>query len=205
MVFSGDCFRWHLAAALVVGLGVPAIGWAGNRGTADAPPALEWIRGVPRGCRLISFEVRSRKSAPPLPGPRVDIVWSYATSENQDETAVLFRDVEILAFESTASSRIDGQIVRSTVALTPQQADRLQLAKVGGRLGVANAEGGLSLLGGGRTTWDIQAIEDRTEAIEARVASAAADAKRLERPTLASPRRLAAGAARRVINVPVEP
>ncbi|NLS96996.1 MAG: hypothetical protein GXX96_33080 [Planctomycetaceae bacterium] len=160
---------------------------------------------MPRGCRLVSFEVLSRKSAPTLPGSRVDVVWSYATSENESETVVLFRDLEILALESPASAKADRQVRRGTVAVTPQQANRLQLAAACGRLGIVDATEHSPRPGESRTIWDIQAIEDRTEGIEVQLASATADAMRLERPTLAAPPRISANGVRRVITVPVEP
>ncbi len=199
-------FWWPFAAAAVVVLAVSSVSRA-NQHTekaADAYPAVEWMRGVPRGCRVVSFDLLDEKSTAIGSTDRVDIVWVYTISDECYETTALIDDIDVLKAELRGVAGGDRPIRRVTVALTPRQANRLQLAAAIGKLRMTGAAGSPLRGAASLPAWDIQGIEDRTQAIESGLDTGTADAKNLERPTLAAPARAFSGRSRGVITVPVE-
>jgi len=199
---------WSFAAAFVVVLAISSVSHAKKQhreGEAvDTYSLAEWMRGVPYGCRLVSFDLLDRESPAFGLRDRVDIVWVYSISNERHETTVLVDDTDVLETELRGVSGGDRPIRRVTVALTPCQANRLKLAAAFGKLRMKGAASSPLRGEGSLPTWDIRGIEDRTQAIEASLGTGAANAKSLERPTLAAPAGAFSGRTRGVINVPVE-
>ncbi|MHB8899026.1 MAG: RcpC/CpaB family pilus assembly protein [Thermoguttaceae bacterium] len=182
--------------------------WAvGSASTAEpspetgrgSPAAAEWMRGVPRGFRLVALELAEPGSL--SPGERVDVVWDYAVSERQQETSPLVEDAGVLAAEASKSAKGAGPVVRVVMAVTPHQAGRLKLAAAISSLRVRTVPSP-----GQRSArnWNVRGIEDRTQAIEASLADSGAGNRTLERPTLAPPAGTVGSGSRGSIAVPVE-
>ena len=138
----------------------------------------EWMRGVPSGCRLVAFDLHAHDSRKLAQQDRVDVVWEYAATADHQETLVLFGDLTVL----DAVSDVDGAL-RVTFALTPDQAQRMRLAACCGKIRIQELS---SPDRQARQGWEACGIEDRTEAIEAHLASGSEAPSRLERPTLAT-------------------
>lgn len=202
MFTTAERLWWPFVAALVTVLVITsarAEQQTENK-VVDLAGGTEWMRGVPQGCRLVSFDLRGGRWNVLGPNSRVEILWSYALSDERHETAVLIKDLAILKAEPSGGPREGRLIPRVTVAITPQQAERLRLAAICGTLQMRD-EVGKPLPGeGSLPTWDIGEIEDRTESIEAGLA----DARNLERPMLAAPSEILYEGIRGAITVPVE-
>jgi hypothetical protein len=200
--------RWPLIALLVMSV-VQSTSWADGKQNSmnEAAPSrsvTDWMRGVPRGCRLVSFDLLHGKRGTLAPKTRVDIIWTYVTSAGRYETTVLIKDIDILAAYPLAITQPDRTTFRVTAALTPRESRRLELAAACGTVGMSEAAGS-SACGQERVSvWQIQTIEDRTEAIEADLVACDADAAILKRPTLAVPSGASPRGPGRVIAVPVE-
>jgi hypothetical protein len=175
-----------------------------EKNATDTPPVAEWMRGVPRGCRLVSFDLLDGK-ADSLEGKhRVDVLSEYAISDRRRISAVVIQDAGILEAEASEISEGARSVLRVTLALTPHQANRLRLAAACSTLRMKRAASGRSQSNQTLSIWDVWSLEDRTEAIEARLADTGAGNDILERPTLAVPPRAASAGFRGVIAVPVE-
>ncbi len=201
-------FWWpFFAVAAVAVLAVSSVARAKQHTedeAADACPVAEWMQGVPRGCRLVTFDLLDGEFSSFGRKARVDIVWVYAISDECYETTVLLDDVDVLKAELRVVPGGDRPIRRVTVALTPCQASRVNLAAAFGTLRMKSAASS-SLLGErSLPAWDIRGIEDRTQAIETSLDTGMTGARSLERPTLATPARAFSGGSRGVITVPVE-
>lgn len=166
---------------------------------ASPLPRTEWMRGVPKGCRLVSFDFCDRVPHRFDRKDRVNIVWEYVSAADRHDTIVLIDKVLILNVEE----QVDDAFLRVTVALTPWQADRLKVAAACGTLQISVASSSSVPVTVSPPAWNIRGIEDRTQAIEASLVSCLEAPESLERPTLAaesgSSRR-----SRRVITVPVQ-
>ncbi len=198
-------FAWRLAGIVALwAVSSVQAGEPSGKGQADPSPALEWMSGVPRGCRLISFDLLDGKASSLGRKDRVDVLWEYSISDHQHTSAALIQDVGVL--EATASGISEGvrSVLRVTLALTPHQAHRVKLAAACSTLQVKTTTAGSSPDGETRTTWDVHGIEDRTQAIETHLVNTGARRDILQRPTLAVPLGTATAGFRGTIAVPVE-
>ncbi len=198
---------WWPFWALVVMSVLPSASWAGKRHSASEAASrgsvTDWMRGVPHGCRLVTFDLLHGELQALAPKDRVDIMWTYGTSAGRYETTVLAKDIDLLATTPLAITQRDRPLLRVTAALTPRQARRLELAAASGTIGM-KATGISARATEGSSAWEVQAIEDRTAPIEADLVASAADPADLERPTLAVPQKASPLGTRGVIAVPVE-
>lgn len=196
---------WRLAGIVALGA-VSSVqgGEPSGKNHAEPSPASEWMSGVPRGCRLISFDLLDRKAGSLGRKDRVDILWEYSISDRQRRSAPLIEDVGVL--EATASGISEGvrSVLRVTLALTPQQAHRVKLAAACSTLQIKTTPARSSPDSQPRVTWDVQQIEDRTQAIETHLVSTGTGRDILQRPTLAVPLGTATAGSRGTIAVPVE-
>lgn len=168
--------------------------------SVDSLRRTEWIRGVPKGCRLVSLHLGDRDAERFDRTDRVSIVWEYVSAADRHDTIVLIDNVLVLNVERQA----DQASFRVIVALMPWQADRLKVAAACGGLQMSEALGH-SVPGDLRMrSWNIHGIEDRTQAIEAGLVSCADPSASLERPTLAAEPGGSSRRSRRVITVPVQ-
>ncbi len=193
-------FYWPFPAAILILLAVGATGRASHtEGVGEDPGSVkEWMHGVPHGCRLVSFDLLDMQSSTLNRKAHVRIYWTYSASDESHETAALINNIDILDAEPRGISRDEGPILRVTVALTPRQAHRLKLAAACGTLRIVGTTGASP------SAWNICRVEDRTQAIEARLTARSVARKSLERPTLAVPTAPSFQGARGVITVPVE-
>ena len=98
---------------------------------------------VPEGQRAVTIKVDDavRESGFVLPNSRVDVLVSMAKTKTQDEriAKVILQDVTVLAAGQTVEMRDNKPVTVTTVtlALTPEQTERLAVAQAEGKLTLA--------------------------------------------------------------------
>ena len=193
---------WPFVAGIGLAAAISSTGRPNERPERDLPGAMQpvdWIRGVPSGCRLVSFDLTDRDSERLDRRDRVHVVWKYASAADCYDTTVLMEDVHVLHTEGQG----DQGSFHVMVALTPLQADRLRVAAACGSLEIRQASKETLRSGESVPTWNVHGIEDRTQAIEACLSACSEDPKSLERPTLAVQTGDFFNGPRDVITVPV--
>lgn len=181
--------------------------WASERSkkaATDTSPVAEWMRGVPRGCRLVSFNLLDAQVSSLDSKDCVDVVLEYVTGDQQHQSATLLQNVGILDTRVPGIAEGAGSALRVTVALTPHQADRLRVAAACSPLRMRKAAISSASRNETPQMWNVGSIEDRTKVIEAKLAGSGEGKDILERPTLASPPGVVPGNRPRVIAVPIE-
>lgn len=204
MLMANRGLSWCLAAAaafLAVGPLLADEPAAGQ--TADPARVAEWMSGVPRGCHLISFHLLGEKAVMLGRKDRVDIVWEYATQDRQ-QSATLLEDVGVLEAEQRGIGEGIRSVLRVTVALTPHQAHRLRVVAACSPLRIRKAVAAKAPRPESPPVWQVERVEDRTEAIEASLAGSQATREVLARPTLAGPQASVSTGFQGEIAVPVE-
>ena len=167
---------------------------------ADALPPAEWLMGVPKGSRLVSFRVGADKTRELDRRARVHVLWNYAVAADRQETTALLEEVSILNAEQEGRQTE----VRLTVALTPLEAERLRVAAACGAIRIQQASGPWDSSHASLPTWSIRGIADRTQEIEASLGSRPQSLGRLQRPTLATRIGRSAERSPGTISVPVQ-
>jgi hypothetical protein len=194
---------WPFFASIGLALAANAAGHSSQHAeheSAGGFPATEWMRGVPKGCRVVSFDICDRDSHRFDRKDRVDFVWEYVSATDRHATTVLIDNVVVL----NAERQGDQAFLRATVALTPCQAGRLKVAAACGTLRISETSSSSQPSDVSLPAWSIHGINDRTEAIEAYLVSCSEVPESLERPTLAAESGGSSRSSRRVITVPVQ-
>jgi len=169
-------------------------------GPTDGSSADQWLRGVPKGCRLVALDLDAQDSHKLDPQDRVHVLSKYTIAADQCQTVVLFENICVLAVETQG----DHSQLRLTVALTPQQANQLKIANACGTLSVKKTRKDSTHERTPLPEWPVCRIEDRTHAIETGLAARWPDPQALERPTLAARPQTSPGRAHGTITVPLQ-
>lgn len=193
-VFSISLPLAGLLAAETGGTLQPAVIERIAPGEAATPPIPDWMQGMPLGFRTIALKVCADR--PPHRGiardELVDIHWVLPAGGGSPggDSTVVFRDVRLLDSKAIGEGR-GGQPVRRLVviALAPSQALRLALLGSTGQLSLSAPPDRDAAAGGASPVWRVESIQDQTETVETQLAAYSGNPARLERPTLAPPRR----------------